>query len=181
MTASGVFRLAERVFRPWKNGGGETAEIAVSPAGAGFENFDWRISTAIVAASGPFSVFAGVDRVLTVLEGGAMVLTVDGCEHRLDAASQPFAFPGDVPVSAHLEGGKLLDFNVMVRRPLRADVTRGPLTPREPDAGQRARLALLLEDRAGLSRLDLVDLEAAQHSLTAALTNAQALEVRISG
>ncbi|PSJ62813.1 HutD/Ves family protein [Pseudaminobacter soli (ex Li et al. 2025)] len=180
MTETGIFRLSDRVFRPWKNGGGETAEIAVSPTGADFENFDWRISTAIVAASGPFSAFPGVDRVLTVLEGGAMVLTVGGHERRLDASCEPFSFPGDVPAGAQLEGKALLDFNVMVRRPLRAQVTRGPLIPGSRDASERARLVLLLEDRAGLARLDLVDLESAAPSLVAALAGAQVLDVRIS-
>ena len=179
MTEPGVFRRTERVFRPWKNGGGETGEIVVSPAGADFENFDWGIRTAIVATSGPFSVFAGVDRVLTVLEGGAMVLSVGGREHRLAAADRPFAFPGDAPVHAHLEGDRLLDFNVMVRRPLRAQVSRGPLRPGGPEPGERARLALLLEDRAGLGRLDLVDLKTAAPALVAALAGAPALEVRI--
>jgi environmental stress-induced protein Ves len=178
MITPGVFRLADRQFRPWKNGGGETAEIAVSPAGTDFETFDWRISTAIVAASGPFSRFAGVDRVLTVLEGGAMVLSIDGRERRLDTASEPFAFAGDVPVFARLEDDKLLDFNVMVRRPLRAYVARGPLAP---GATERTRLALLLESRAGLARFDLVDLGAASPSLVAALAGTSALDVRISG
>lgn len=59
MTAPGIYRTADRVFRPWKNGGGETAEILAFPAGAGFDDFSWRISTAIVAASGPFSAFPG--------------------------------------------------------------------------------------------------------------------------
>ncbi len=181
MTEQGVFRRSERVFRPWKNGGGETAEIVVSPPDADFDTFDWRISTAIVAASGPFSVFAGVDRVLTVLEGGAIALSVEGREHRLDAAGRPFAFSGDVPVHASLEGDRLLDFNVMVRRPLRAQVTRGPLRPGGPEAGERARLTLLLEDRAGLSRLDLVDLRVAAPALVAALAGAPALDVRITG
>src|SRR5690606_386633 len=79
------YPASARQFRPWKNGGGETAEIAVSPAGAGFDDFDWRISTAIVAQSGPFSGFPGVDRVLTVIEGGAMELTVAGEARHLDA------------------------------------------------------------------------------------------------
>lgn len=179
MAAAGIFRHAERVFRPWKNGGGETAEIAVSPAGADFDGFDWRISTAIVAASGPFSAFPGVDRVLTVLEGGAMMLSVDGRERRLDAASEPFAFSGDSLAAARLERETLLDFNVMVRRPLRAEVARGPLA--SGPAGCRARLALLLEDRAGLERLDLVDLDAASPELAAALAGALALDVRIFG
>lgn len=181
MTATGIFRLSDRVFRPWKNGGGETAEIAVSPLGADFESFDWRISTAIVATSGPFSAFPGVDRVLTVLEGGAMVLSVGGQDQRLDAAGEPFSFPGDLPAAAQLEGEALLDFNVMVRRPLLAEVLRGPLDPDRRGANERARLALLLEDRAGLRRLDLIDLQAAAPSLVATLAGASVLDVRISG
>ena len=180
MAATGIFRLSDRVFRPWKNGGGETAEIAVSPAGADFEHFDWRISTAIVAVSGPFSAFPGVDRVLTVLEGGAMVLSVGKLERRLDVGSEPFRFPGDVPAVARLEGQALLDFNVMVRRPLRTEVTRRPLDTGRHDVNDRARLALLLEDRAGLQRLDLIDLAAAAPSLVAALAGTQVLAVRIS-
>ena len=31
---------------PWKSGGGETIEIAVDPAGAGLDDFDWRVSLA---------------------------------------------------------------------------------------------------------------------------------------
>jgi hypothetical protein len=181
MTETGIFRLSERVYRPWKNGGGQTAEIAVAPAGAGFEDFDWRISTALVAASGPFSAFPGVDRVLTVLEGGAIALTVGDQERRLDAASEPFAFSGDEPAAALLEGPALLDFNVMVRRPLTASVVRGPLDPGHGTEGQRARLALLLEDRAGLVRLDLVDLGAAAPELVSALAGALVLDVLIAG
>ncbi|PSC05374.1 hypothetical protein SLNSH_09255 [Alsobacter soli] len=177
---TGIFRRAERVFRPWKNGGGQTAEIVAWPAGADFDAFEWRISTAIVAASGPFSTFPGVDRVITVLEGGAMVLTAGGEARKLDAGSQPYSFPGDVPAAAELEGEPLLDFNVMVRRPLRAQVARGPFAPASQGVTSHARLALLLEDRAGLSRFDLVDVMAADPSLIAALVGTPALDVRIS-
>jgi uncharacterized protein len=54
---------------PWKNGGGLTAEIAVSPESAGLDDFDWRVSMARVEAGGPFSLFPGVDRTLSILEG----------------------------------------------------------------------------------------------------------------
>lgn len=178
--SDGIFRLSDRVFRPWKNGGGETAEIAVSPPGASFETFDWRISTAIVSASGPFSGFPGVDRALTVLEGGAMTLTVGEDDYRLDAASEPFVFAGDLPASARLTDAALLDFNVMVRRPLRAHVVRGPLGAGLQHANERARFALLLEDRAELARFDLIDLQAAAPALVAALAGARVLDVQIS-
>lgn len=178
MTETGIHPRAARQFRPWKNGGGRTAEIAVMPPGAGLDDFDWRISTAVVAQSGPFSVFAGVDRVLAVIEGGAMDLTVAGRSRPLDAGSDPFAFPGDAPAEAVLTGPALLDFNVMVRRPLRAQVRRGPLTA-TAEAGACAHLALLLEDAGGLRRLDLVDLSAAPQEVRAGLAGATALDAVI--
>jgi uncharacterized protein len=39
---------------PWKNGGGETTEIAVFPPGASLDAIAWRLSMASVAADGPF-------------------------------------------------------------------------------------------------------------------------------
>ncbi len=148
------------------------------PPDAGFDDFDWRISTARVAQSGPFSVFPGVDRVLAVIEGGAMELRVAGRPRHLDAGSDPFAFPGDIPVEAMLAGPALLDFNVMVRRPLRARVRRRPLAA-TAENGACAHLALLLEDAGGLRRLDLVDFLAAPQEVRAALAGAVALDVVI--
>ena len=48
-----IIPAQDLVRTPWKNGGGTTAEVAVHPPGAGFEDFDWRISMADVAADGP--------------------------------------------------------------------------------------------------------------------------------
>ena len=172
--AVGVHRRVERVFRPWKNGGGTTAEIVASPAGAGFDDFDWRISTARVAASGPFSLFPGVDRVLTVLEGDGIALEIGGVRHALDADSSPFAFPGDVPCVGHLGAGPILDLNVMVRRPWTADVRRGRI-----DSADRRGHALLLEDAGGLSRLDLVDLAAANATLLRSIHGASAITIAL--
>ena len=42
---------------PWKNGGGTTREVLKSPASATIDTFNWRISLAAVATSGPFSLF----------------------------------------------------------------------------------------------------------------------------
>ena len=177
---SGVFPAAGRRFRPWKNGGGETAEIVVWPPAADFDGFDWRVSTARVAQDGPFSGFPGVDRVLAVIEGGALILSVAGERHVLDAAGPALAFPGDVPCHGELAGAPLLDLNVMVRRPLQARVLRGPLAPPPPAPG-RVRLALLLEPAAGLRRLDLVDLDRCGADLPAALEGVPALCAVIEG
>ncbi len=120
-----ILRARDYVATPWKNGGGVTREIAVRPAGAGLDAFDWRVSMATVAVGGPFSVFAGVDRSLAVLEG-RLILTIDGCgTATLDAESQPIAFPGDVWVDAGTPDAPVTDLNVMTRRGwARADVAR---------------------------------------------------------
>ena len=112
-----ILRAAEGRRTPWKNGGGETVEIAVHPPGAGFDAFDWRVSTALVAADGPFSAFPGVDRTLAVLTGAGLELVVGAdAPLRLTPASAPFAFPADAPCAGRLVGGPVTDLNVMTRR-----------------------------------------------------------------
>jgi environmental stress-induced protein Ves len=112
-----ILRAADYRVMPWKNGGGTTTEIAVSPEGAGLDDFDWRISMARVESSGPFSSFVGIDRTLSVLEGEGIVLDIAGRPPaRLTASSAPLSFPGDVPTGATLIGGPITDLNVMTRR-----------------------------------------------------------------
>lgn len=102
---------------PWKNGGGSTREIACWPPGAGMNDFGWRISIATIAAPGPFSVFAGIDRRIMLLDGDGVRLHSPGTiDHRLDTPGQPFAFSGDLPINCTLLGGESSDFNVMARR-----------------------------------------------------------------
>ncbi|MBB3611756.1 HutD family protein [Rhizobium sp. BK602] len=102
---------------PWKNGGGETVEIAVSPDGAGLADFDWRVSMATVATDGPFSVFPGIDRTLSILDGAGMTLFIEGrAPERLVQASEPLPFAADAPTTATLIDGTITDLNVMTRR-----------------------------------------------------------------
>ena len=103
---------------PWKNGGGVTREIVCQPPGAGMSSFDWRVSIAHIASDGPFSAFAGVDRVITLLEGaGVRLHSADGAlDHALGTPLVPFAFAGEATVVGTLLGGDCHDFNVMTRR-----------------------------------------------------------------
>jgi environmental stress-induced protein Ves len=119
------FDIASLAATPWKNGGGVTREIVCSPAGAGMERFDWRVSIATIDRPGPFSAFDGVDRVIMLLGGaGVRLHSQDGrIDHRLDVPHAPFAFDGGVALDGELLGGPSTDFNVMSRRGrLRADV-----------------------------------------------------------
>lgn len=124
-----VLRAADRIATPWKNGGGVTRELAVSPAGADMAAFDWRVSVADVTQGGPFSAFPGIDRVLTVIDGAGLSLSIDGrAAVLLDAASPPLPFPGEARCEASLRLGAIRDLNVMVRRgAYRAHVRRRSL------------------------------------------------------
>lgn len=124
-----VLRWSEYRSMPWKNGGGVTREVASGsvraplaaeePAAESAEvpadGFDWRVSIADVDAGGPFSPFPGVDRVITLVEGEGMVLTVDGISQLVEPLS-PFAFPGDATTDCLLKAGAVRDMNVMTRR-----------------------------------------------------------------
>ena len=112
-----ILLAADRVATPWKNGGGETREVASWPPGAGFDDFDWRVSMATVSSDGPFSVFPGVDRILAVIEGAGLELTIGGGTLlQLDTRTPPTRFPGDASCTAALLAGPVRDLNVMIRR-----------------------------------------------------------------
>jgi environmental stress-induced protein Ves len=117
MTRATILAASRYRRMPWKNGGGETVEIAISPAGSALSSFDWRISMATVATDGPFSIFPGIDRTLSILDGEGMSLGIGGSAPvALTQTSAPLAFPADVPVSATLTSGPITDLNVMTRR-----------------------------------------------------------------
>lgn len=112
-----LIRAADHVRMPWKNGGGQTVEIAIWPPSAGLSDFDWRLSMATVATDGPFSLFPGIDRTLAVLEGEGIDLTVgEAPAVRLTPAAAPHSFAGDVAAGATLVSGPITDLNVMTRR-----------------------------------------------------------------
>ncbi len=141
-----VQRFADLQPVPWRNGGGETREVAAHPPGAGFADFAWRISMATVGQDGPFSDFPGVDRTLAILSGDGIYLSVQGArEIALAPASEPHAFPADVPTSARLIGGPVLDLNVMTRRG-RARHRVSHWRPRDAPAASVEIAALVVAD-----------------------------------
>lgn len=107
-----VLRAADYPRMPWKNGGGSTEEIT-RDAGLALDGFGWRVSIADIEASGSFSVFAGYQRIITVLQGNGMILTVDGKDSRPLQVSDPLAFSGDSQVNCKLLRGPIRDFNLI--------------------------------------------------------------------
>jgi environmental stress-induced protein Ves len=126
-----IIRSSEYRVMPWKNGGGATTEMYVSPNGAG--PFNWRVSIATVNANGPFSAFNGYERHIMVLPGAGMTLDVEGRGKIGLEPLRPFTFSGDAGVYGTLPSGPVLDFNLMVCR----DFGHGTLHVVEGRAGDR--------------------------------------------
>ncbi|MEW2069473.1 HutD family protein [Streptomyces sp. NPDC007346] len=179
-----VLRAADRAPVPWRNGAGLTREVAAGPGGA--DAFDWRVSVADVTADGPFSVFPGVDRTLTVVEGAGMDLVVGGEHHIVDEPLWPHDFPGDRPTEGFLLGGPVVNLNVMYRRGrTRAEtaVVCGTVRLTAPPGG--VVIALSLDDGAVLDstgvRLDRYDAVLAEGGSPGVLrTMGQAVVITLS-
>ena len=117
MVSLTVRRREEHRRMPWKNGLGVTEEIAIAPEGATLaDSFLWRLSSALVQADGPFSLFPGYDRTLVVIDGAGMILDADGKRTTLARLDAPFVFPGEASVTSALSEGPIRDFNVMALR-----------------------------------------------------------------
>lgn len=143
--APAVLRAADLRAVPWRNGGGTTREIA-SGGGDG-----WRLSLADVERPGDFSLFPGAERVLTVVDGELLVLSVDGREQALER-HRPFRFPGDVPTAATLPTGPVRALNVIARRDaVRAHVVVLELSKKRPHPVFADQFAVLLSGRAAVS------------------------------
>ncbi|MDP3194082.1 HutD family protein [Tabrizicola sp.] len=113
---------ADYRVQPWKNGRGTTTELLhlTDPAGTTL----MRLSCASVVEDGPFSLFPGLERNLTVLTGTGFRLTGPDLNLRCDPLV-PVSFPGDVETWASETNGQPSDdFNVMTARHLpRPEVT----------------------------------------------------------
>lgn len=111
-----IIRFSSIRPEPWRNGGGVTREIARHPREASPDgSWDWRVSIAEVGKAGDFSAFPGMERVISVIDGELLVLTVDGEEHAMERY-RPFRFSGDAVSSSALPTGDIRDLNVIARR-----------------------------------------------------------------
>jgi uncharacterized protein len=104
--------LAATPPQPWRNGGGVTRELLAWPAGG---QWQVRVSVAEIETDGPFSPFPGVERWFAVLEGGGVLLTIAGAEHRCRAGDPPLSFSGESAVDCRLLRGPSRDLNLMLR------------------------------------------------------------------
>ena len=120
-----AFSLSELTSEPWRNGGGNTRTVASGDTGSenlsGDDDWTWRVSIADINADGPFSLFPDVQRQLTLLAGEGLVLVGEQRTWRASQTGDVLAFPGAARVRAHLLGGPVQVWNLM----LRGDAWRG--------------------------------------------------------
>lgn len=111
-----IVRYHSLQVTPWKNGGGVTREITRFPADSRLDDFEWRISTAIISEDGAFSKFEGIDRRLYLLKGDGLEIIIDGGEPKSLKTGEHIDFPGEVPLDSRLLHGPVVDLNIMLRR-----------------------------------------------------------------
>lgn len=134
--------------QPWKNGRGLTTELWRLDRDG---QLLVRLSRTAVMEDGPFSIFPGIERNLTVLSGPGFRLTGDGLDLRCEPLV-PVAFPGDVLVTASATNGRHSeDFNVMTARTLPCPQVR---VVRDETVAEGGRLALYA---VGACRIDGTD------------------------
>ena len=99
----------------WKNGLGTTKEIQIYPPGADFKNddFQWRVSMALVNSDNSFSQFKGFDRHLMVLSGDGFKLNSYTIK-----SFDIYSFKGEDPIFCSLISGPVEDLGVIYDRNL---------------------------------------------------------------
>ncbi|WP_427015603.1 HutD/Ves family protein [Pseudarthrobacter sp. P1] len=152
-----IIRYAALAPARWANGGGVTRQVAAGKAPgneATPEPWDWRISIAEVASAGPFSPMPGIERIITIIEGELIALTVDGVEHALEKY-RPYRFSGDADTSATLPTGNLMDLNLMARRgAVKGYMAIVELSKKRPHPVFAGQHAVLLQGTASVAGSD---------------------------
>jgi environmental stress-induced protein Ves len=112
-----IIRQSEYRSTPWKNGGGITREAIRVPAGG--DAFRWRVSVAHIDQPGPFSDFAGYNRIMVLLRGAGVALKfANGERQMLRAPGDVARFDGAIAASCELLGGPCVDLNLMAAKSL---------------------------------------------------------------
>lgn len=146
---------ADYTRQPWKNGRGTTTELWRLERDG---QLLVRLSRAAVVEDGPFSLFPGMERNLTVLSGPGFRLTGPDLTLRCEPLV-PVAFPGDIDVMAsETDGQQSDDFNVMTARRLPKPQVTVAQNDSLPAGGTLALYALgpCLVNGTGVNRDDLI-------------------------
>src|SRR5690606_19052709 len=117
------------------------------------------LSIADVGSPGAFSDFTGMTRILTVIEGDSITLTVDGIEEELERF-RPFTFDGGAETSAQLPHGPIRDLNLIARTgTVDAEVRIVPLSSERELFVADGQFCVLLAGRAQVWATDAAAVE----------------------
>jgi environmental stress-induced protein Ves len=170
---------------PWKNGQGSTSQIDIRPTGASFSDGDflWRLSSAVVGTSGPFSLFPDCDRWLVVLSGQG--LSLNG---KTMGPFTPIHFTGEEYIHAELLQNACVDLGLIYRRDkVQAQMTVLQLAPKayqELSLGAGCAYVFCVNGEVSCGKYVLVEgetgfIEAADLTLSCEETNALLVLVKI--
>jgi len=106
-----ITRLDPSQYRrtPWKNGGGVTVDIAG-------QDEVWHFGRTPITAPGPFSDYAGFDRLQVLVAGQGLVLDTPGGEIDVRTPFEPVRFGGETPIVSRLEAGPVEVVNLIGAR-----------------------------------------------------------------
>lgn len=119
-------KFADHLQAPWPNGRGTSYEIASQTPGVA--GWTWRVAIAPVVEDCDFSHFANVHRQLLIISGSEMILNVGG-EIVACKPGEVAEFAGDVPTTAKLVDGPIVDLNLMTVRGKASGVMTHITTP----------------------------------------------------
>ena len=104
------------VTTKWKNGGGITQDILMLPKCANHNDFDIRLSTALIVGDSQFSSFSEIDRTITVLAGPQLCLNFPEGDYVEIEKFGSASFDSDRTPSPSSPGEPIKVLNVMTRR-----------------------------------------------------------------
>ncbi|MHC6591944.1 HutD/Ves family protein [Arthrobacter sp. C152] len=160
-----IIRFAELQAEPWRNGGGVTREIAQQASADG--GWDWRVSIADVTKAGDFSAFPGMERVVTVVEGDLLLLSVDGADQPVERY-RPYRFDGGAATSAKLPTGDIRNLNVITRTgAFKGFASIIELSKKRAHPVFEGQLGVLLQGQATVSDADTDAVELARYDAVA--------------
>lgn len=172
-----VLRFADYAVTPWRNGGGVTREVAASavplastqpdPGGhlpvAPVPTPAWRISMATIDAEAPFSSFPGMRRMLGVVDGDGLELTVAGRMSRLRRGETFGPFAGEASASARPLGAPPLGHSSLDHWPLdRSSLDDSPLDDSRP-ASAALDVGLIFDPAR--TRAELIAIDAGERDI----------------
>ncbi|MEO7056457.1 MAG: HutD family protein [Caldimonas sp.] len=128
-----IVSTADVAPRPWPNGGGAARDLLMWPSAD-----DWRVRVALadIEADGPFSTYPKVQRVIAIVGGGGLELSIGGALHHVKpGAREGVVFDGGAVTTCRRLTKKTSALNLFLRgvtgtiRPLAAGAAWAPRSP----------------------------------------------------